>query len=432
MSRVTGRQAQATRRVAQPATPATLRGPQRERHEPDYVLLFAVMALAALGILMVYSSSGVASLIDQHDPFAVVGPQAMWGVLGATLMVVMTRIDFRYLRLVSIPAFAVALGLLVVVLLPAIGPLKPVVLNGSARWLQIGPLPYMHPGEFAKLALVVYLAHWLARNERNVGSFVHGMLPFLLIVGPLLALVLVEPDLGTSGVLALTAFTMFFVAGASVVQLAAIVPVGSAALWVVMTHFGYPLSRLQTLLDPWADPQGNGYHTVQGLLALGTGGVLGIGLGQSNQPGTVILPAANNDFVFALIGQELGFFGAVAVIGLYVLLAWRGLRIALNTPDKFGRLLATGITAWLTLQAFINIAVVVVLLPVTGITLPFVSLGGSSLAVSFVAVGILLSISRETLPRGNWNHADSDRRRWYRRARVSRAGRRALPARSGA
>jgi len=168
------------------------------------------------------------------------------------------------------------------------------------------------------------------------------------------------------------------------------------------------------------------------LLAIGTGGILGIGLGESRQPGALHLPAAQNDFVFAVVAQELGFLGAIAVIGCYLLFAYRGIKIALAAPDTFGALLATGITAWLTLQAFINIGVVVVLLPITGITLPFVSAGGSSLLVSFAAVGILLSISRETISRGTWNDADSDRRRWNRRPRLSRAGRRALPARTGA
>jgi cell division protein FtsW len=422
----------ARRRVAQPATPATLRGPQRERHEPDYLLLFAIVTLAALGILMVYSSSGVTSLINTNDPFAVVGPQAVWGAIGLVVMVVMMRLDFRWLRLVSVPSLIIAIGLLIVVLLPPIGPLRPIEVGGSARWLQFGPLPAMHPAEFAKLALVIYLAHWLARNERKVGSFVHGMLPFLLIVGPLLALVLKEPDLGTTGVLTLTAFTMFFVAGASVWQLVAIVPVGAAGLWYAINSTSYQMDRIRSFLDPWADPLGSGYHAIQGLLSLGIGGLLGTGLGGNNLPNVPELPNATNDFVFALVGQELGFFAAVGVILLYLLLAWRGLRIALHTPDRFGRLLATGITAWLTFQAFINVAVVVVLLPVTGITLPFVSAGGSSLAVSFAAVGILLSISRETLPRGTWSNADSDSRRGYGRSRLPRAGRRPFAARSDA
>ena len=420
-----------SKRPAQPQT-RTVRGPQRERHEPDYLLMLSIIALAALGLLMVYSSSGVDSLIRNGDPFALVGPQAVWGVLGVIAMVLVMRMDYRYLRLVSVAGFVIALGLLVIVMLPPIGPLRPVEVGGSARWLKIGPLPQMHPAEFAKLALVVYLAHWMTIRGARIKSFRDGLVPFLLIVGPPLALVMVEPDLGTTGVLAMAALTMFLVAGGSLLQLAALAPVGVAALAFYVNSSQYQLARVKAFLDPWADPQGIGFHTVQGLLAMGMGGPFGIGLGEGRQPGALHLPAAQNDFVFALVAQELGFVGGMAVIACYVLLAYRGIRIALSAPDTFWALLAVGITGWLTFQAFINIAVVVVLLPVTGITLPFVSAGGSSLLVSFAAVGILLSISRETLPRGTWNNADSDRRGWHRRPRLSSAGGRAQPARSGA
>jgi cell division protein FtsW len=411
-----------------------LRGPQRLRHEPDWVLLVSVVALSALGILMVYSSSGVPSAINRDDPFAVVAPQATWAALGLVAMVVMMRLDYRYLRLVSVAGFLIALGLLVLVLLPSIGPIRSIETNGSARWLQIGPLPSMHPAEFAKIALVIYLAHWLDRRGKRAGSFSGGLLPFLVIVGPVLALVLIEPDLGTMGVLALTAFTMFFVAGASLWQLSALAPVALGALAYMVVRSDYQMERIQAFLNPFADPQGIGFHTVQGLLALGSGGLLGIGLGESRQPGALHLPQAQNDFVFAVVGQELGLVGAAIVIGLYMVFAYRGLRIAFAAPDTFAALTAVGITAWLTLQAFINIAVVVVLLPITGITLPFISAGGSSLLVSFAAVGILLSISRETAPRAvsraTGVHEDPDRRRRHWRAYLPGAGRRAQPARA--
>jgi cell division protein FtsW len=420
--------ARRNQRAAQPVRVA--RGPQRDTHEPDYLLLLVIVALAALGILMVYSSSGVSSLLRTDDPFAVVGPQALWATLGVIGMVVIMRIDYRHLRTVSVPVFAVAVVLLVLVLLPPIGPLRPIEVGGATRWLAIGPLPALHPAEFAKLALIVYLAHWLARRGTRARSLVQGLLPFLLITGPILLLVYLEPDLGTTGVLTLTAFTMFFVAGGSIAQLLLLVPAGVAAVAYAVSHSSYQMARVEAFLDPWASPTGVGYHTVQGLLALGTGGVFGIGLGESRQPGALQLPAAHNDFVFAMVAQELGLVGGLVVIGLYLVFAYRGLRIALSAPDTFGALLATGITAWLGLQAFINIGVVVVLLPITGITLPFLSAGGSSLLVSFAAVGILLSISRETLARGTWTHADPDRGRRYGRPHLSRAGRRALPVRA--
>jgi cell division protein FtsW len=429
MSSATAARTRAARGAAA-ARVRTSRGPQRERHEPDYVVLVTIIALASLGILMVYSSSGVSALLERKDAFAIVGPQAIWAVLGVIAMAVVMRVDYRYLRLLSVPAFIVAVGLLVLVLLPPIGPITPVDAYGSTRWLEIGPLPRMHPAEFAKLALVVYLAHWLSRRGTRVGSLLHGFVPFLLITGPLLALVLLEPDLGTTGVLTLTAFTMFFVAGGSLWQLALITPVGLAAVGWVVTHSAYQMQRVEAFIDPWADPSGIGFHTVQGLLALGMGGLLGIGLGESRQPGALHLPNAQNDYVYAIVGQELGLAGGLIVIGLYLLFAYRGIRIALGAPDTFGALLAAGITAWLTLQAFINIGVVVVLLPITGITLPFLSAGGSSLLVSFAAVGILLSISRETQPRGTWNDADPDRSGRHGRPRIPRPGRRRLAPRA--
>lgn len=411
--------------AAKPATRVP-RGPQRERHEPDYVIALTTLALAALGILAVYSTSGASSLMRSGDPFAVVAPQAMWALLGLIAMAVAMRIDYRWLRHFSVVGYVVALVLLVAVLLPPIpGILRPVEGGGSMRWLQIGPLPTMHPAEFAKLALVIYLAHWLARRGTRAGSLIDGLLPFGLLVGPILGLVLLEPDLGTTGVLALTALTMFIVAGGSLWQLVMLAPIGFAGLAYAVSQSAYQMDRVNAFLDPWAHPQGIGFHTVQGLMALGMGGVTGIGLGESRQPGALYLPAAQNDFVFAVIGQELGLVGGLAVIGAYLLFAYRGVRVALGAPDTFGALLASGITGWLVLQAFINIAVVVVLVPITGITLPFVSAGGSSLVVSFVAVGILLSISRETQTRGTWNDADPHRRRRYGRSHLPGPGRRA-------
>jgi cell division protein FtsW len=310
------------------------------------------------------------------------------------------------------------------------GFLHPVEVGGSARWLEIGDLPSMHPAEIAKLALVIYLAHWLAKRGGEAGSLIKGMLPFLVIVGPVIALVALEPDLGTTGVIALTAFTMFFIAGASLWQLLLVIPAGVAGVAVYISSNAYQMDRVNAFMDPWKYAANLGYQTVHGLMALAMGGVLGSGLGQSRQPGALPLPNAENDFIFAVVGQEFGLIGGAVVIGLYLFFAYRGVRVALGAPDTFGALLAIGITGWLTLQAFINIAVVLQLVPLTGITLPFVSSGGSSLVVSFAAVGILLSISRETQPRGTWNHADPDRGRGYGRPHLPGPGRPSISRRT--
>jgi len=368
---------------------------QRERHQPDYAILVAVVALAAIGILMVYSSSAIRAYINQDDTLAIVGPQILWAAIGLVVMAVVMRVDYRILRLASVPGYVIAVALLILVFVPSLNR----VVGGSARWLVIGPLPAVHPAEIAKLALIVYLAHWLANRGTQISSFRQGTLPFLLITAPVVLLVFREPDLGTTVVVGATAFTMFFVAGASLWQFAAIGAIGFLTTLVVGLR-GYQMDRIRAFLDPWADPLGAGFHTIQGLLALGLGGILGSGLGESKLAGGLYLPNAWNDFIFAIIGEEFGFIGAAIVIALFGILAVAGVRTALRAPDTFGALLAAGITAWLCLQAFINIAVVVALLPVTGITLPFISAGGSSLVVSFAAVGILLSISRETLEAG--------------------------------
>jgi cell division protein FtsW len=395
---------------------------RRERHQADYVILVVVMALTAIGILMVYSSSALKGYLSQDaNTFATVGPQIQWAILGIVTMALMMRVDYRYLRLASVPFFLFAIVLLVLVFVPEFN----IVIGGSARWLRIGPLPAIHPAEVAKLALVIYLAHWFAKRGKGIRGFWSGTFPFLIILAPIAALVFKEPDLGTTMVITLTAFTMFFVAGANLMHLAVMVSgVGLAMITVGLR--GYQLDRIRVWQNPWLDRLGDGFHTVQGLLALGVGGLFGTGLGESK----VFVPNAFNDFIFAEIGQEFGMIGAIVVITLFLLLAYCGVRVALGAPDTFGSLLAAGITAWLCLQAFINIGVVVALLPITGITLPFISAGGSSLIISFAAVGILLSISRETVEKGTWNDdAIADRGRRNGRTHLPGAGRRPLAQR---
>ncbi len=413
---------------ATPATPSAGRktGLRRELHQPDYVILVAVVALVAIGILMVYSSSAMRAYVEYDDTFKIVGPQLFWAVAGIAAMVVMANVDYRYLRLVSVAFYIVALVLLVAVFVPAWG----IRVGGSARWLQLGSLPAVHPAEIAKLALVIYLAHWSARRGTRIRSFWGGTVPFLVIFAPVLILVLREPDLGTSAVIGITGFMMFFLAGASLWHLAVLGATGIAIAGLFLLRTAYQLDRIRAWLDPWSDPQGIGFHTIQGLLALGLGGLFGAGLGESRQAGGLFLPNASNDFIFAIVGEEFGLLGATIVIALFLTLAYRGIRVALTAPDTFGALLAAGITTWLCVQAFINIGVVVALIPITGITLPFVSAGGSSLLFSFAAVGIFLSVSRETVARGTWNDAAVDRGRRNGRAHLPSPGRRSVAPRA--
>lgn len=403
-------------------TPDVLR---RERHEPEYGILVAIVALAAIGILMVYSSSAMKAYLKSDDTFATVGPQIQWAALGVIAMLGMMRVDYRWLRVASVPMFLIGIGALLLVFVPGINR----VVGGSARWLVIGPLPAVHPAEFMKLALVVYLAHWFAKRGSAVHGFWSGTVPFLVIMGPAVALVLLEPDLGTASVLGFTAFTVFFLAGARLTHLVAL---GIAAVPAVALMFlkSYQMDRVTAWLNPWSDASGLGFHAIQGFYALALGGLLGAGLGESRLAGGLFLPNASNDFIFAIIGEEFGLLGAGLVIVLFLAFAYLGIRTSLGAPDTFGALLAAGITGWICIQAFINMAVVVGLTPVTGIPLPFVSAGGSSLIVSFAAVGILLSISRETVEKGTWNDAPADRGRGHGRTHLPGSRRRPVAPRT--
>jgi cell division protein FtsW len=410
--------------VERPAVERSAKVLRREVHPPDYVILVAVIAMSAIGILMVFSSSAMKSYTEDGDVFSTVAPQVFWCVAGLLAMLGMMRVDYRRLRLVSIPLYAIAIILLVLVFVPNLG----IIVGGSARWLKVGPLPAVHPAEFAKLALVIYLAHWLAKRGTATGGFLRGTVPFLIIFLPIVALVLREPDLGTSMVVSISGMTMFILAGASLVHVGLLGAGGLIGVVMFALH-GYQLERIKSWIDPWKDATGIGFHSVQGLMALGSGGLLGLGLGQSRGAGGLFLPNASNDFIFAVIGEEFGLIGAGIVVALFIILAYQGIRIALSAPDTFGALLAAGITTWLCVQAFINIGVVVALFPITGITLPFISAGGSSLTISLAAVGILLSISRETVERGTWNDASADRGRRHGRAHLPGSGRRPVAPR---
>ncbi len=399
-------------------------GVRRERHEPAYALLLAVLALTAIGIVMVYSASSVRSYFSASDPAAQGLEQLVWAGIGLGALFVTSRIDFRFLRYLAIPFYIVTLALLVAVLIPGIGS----EINGSRRWIVIPGFGSLQPAEFAKLAIVLYLAHWLDRRGREARTFWNGLVPFCLLVAPAFFLIALEPDLGTSGIYVIIAGSIFFMAGANLLYLSAIVGGVLAAATVKVTAAGYQLQRVQTFLDPFADPLRSGYNTVQALLALGLGGITGLGLGESRQK-FLYLPAPSTDFIFAIIGEEWGLVGTLTVVALFVVLAYQGYRIAITAPDTFSGLVACGITTWLLAQAFVNIMVVTALMPVTGIPLPFISAGGSALTINLAAIGILLSISRETTQTGSLRDAVFGIGRRDRRAHLPRAGRRTRPAR---
>lgn len=357
------------------------------------LLAAAVGALLFLGLTMVYSSTFVIGYNDPsygNESYFLIR-QAGWAVLGLTAMVAAARVDYRRWRGVSIVVFLAAIAGLVAVLAPQLGRAE----FGAQRWLALGPLPSFQPSEFAKLAVAIYFADWLARKGDRVRDLAYGAIPFAILLGILVGLVLLQPDLGTTIVLVAIAVAIYFVAGANLLHFAAGILLGLGGLVATSLSAGYRSQRLMAFLEPEKDPLGIGWHSIQTQIALGSGGLFGRGLGASRQK-FYYLPSAPTDTIFAIVGEELGFVGAVVVILLFALVAYAGVRIAMRSRDTFGSLLATGIVVWLTMQALINVAVVAGVLPFTGIPLPFVSLGGSSLVISLLAIGLLQSVERHS------------------------------------
>ena len=354
----------------------------------DLPLVAVVLALVAIGLLMVYSASGIRALDTLDDPSYFLVQQSAWAVAGMAAMVVASRVDHRRLRVLALPLLAASALMLVLVLIPGVGTCA----AGACRWLRVTPFAGLQPSELAKVALVVYLAFWLAARRDRVGTPATTV-PFLALLGAITALVVAEPDLGTAIVIAGIGFVVWFAAGARLAAFGAIAALAVVATAALAVAQPYRLQRLLTFLDPWSDPRNAGFQTIQSLYGLALGGPFGEGLGAGKEK-FGFLPAAYTDSIFAVIGNELGLLGTVAVILLFLALAFRGTRIALRAPDAEGALLAIGITAWLAFQAWLNMAVVASLVPMTGITLPFISYGGSSLCVGLFAVGILLSVGR--------------------------------------
>ncbi|WP_040412481.1 stage V sporulation protein E [Desulfosporosinus sp. OT] len=361
----------------------------RRYHRPDMVLLGAILALLGIGFVMVYSSSAVRGYIQFDDPYHFLKMEILWAVMGLVAMILSMVVDLRLLRRFAKPALYVAIALLVAVKIPGIGRR----VNGADRWIGLGPLS-IQPSEVIKLSMVLVMAHVLALDPHKIRSFRKGVLPILGLMGLIAGLIMLQPDLGTTLVIAATTFFMLIAAGARAGHILGLGGTGLGLVVAAIAAAPYRMRRIFAFLDPWADPLGNGYQTIQALLALGPGGLFGLGLGQSRQK-FLYLPENHTDFIFAMIGEELGFIGASLVVLLFFLFAWRGFRVAMRAPDAFTGFFAVGLTAMVSIQAMINMGVVSGVLPVTGITLPFISYGGTSLVFTMLGVGVLLNISRE-------------------------------------
>ncbi len=359
----------------------------KARTAPDYVIIGSTLLILAIGVVMVYSASAVLAFHDYGDRFYYLKRQLLFAALGAIAMYFAMKTDYLIWKRVAGIGLIGCFALLVLVLIPGIG----VVHGGARSWLGIASFG-IQPSEFMKLALIVFMAKALS-EQAEVTRFFKGLLPLLAIMGSAFGLIMLQPDLGTGAVLVGAVLLMIFAAGARISHLAMLALAGVAWLGGLIAAAPYRLQRIAAFLDPWQDPLGAGYQAIQSLYAIGPGGLVGLGLGMSRQKYSY-LPEPQTDFIFSIIAEELGFIGAAALLLLFLLLVWRGFRTAITAQDTFGGLLAVGITGMIAVQVMINIGVVTGMMPVTGITLPLVSAGGSSLTLLLTAIGILLNISR--------------------------------------
>jgi cell division protein FtsW len=359
------------------------------RPSADGTVLVVTVVLALIGLVMVFSASGVVAGNRFHDAIYFLKRQVAWLLFGFILLQLASRLDYRIWQKLAIPILAMTVVLLLLVLIPSIG----VAAKGARRWLRLGPIS-LQPAEMVKLVVVLYVAAYLTHKGDRVKEFMRGFLPPLVIVSLLSALVLLQPDLGTAVVIGTVTLGLLFLAGARLLHLFGLMPLLLLAVGVMIWKSPYRLQRLLTFLDPMKDPTGAGFQVNQSFLAFGSGGPFGVGLGAGKQK-LFFLPEAHTDFVLALVGEELGLAGTAAIMLLFGVLIVKGLQIAGRAQDPFGRHLAFGITLLIGTQTLINAGVATGLLPTKGLTLPLVSYGGSSLLINLLAIGILLSISRD-------------------------------------
>jgi cell division protein FtsW len=373
---------------------------------PDWILLSTTLALIALGLMMVYSSTSDLGYREYDDAAYFFRRQVWWLLVGLVAMFVVARVPYQHWMTLSIPIMAVTLLLLIAL-----------VIFKEGR-LLIGQS--VSPVELAKVAMVIYIAHWLSSKSEQLGKLPYGLLPFTIMVGVVTGLVVAQPDISEAIVIVLVAVVMFFMAGADPIQFFIGIVGGGAAFVFVITRLPHAIKRLQPYFSEMRDPlNSQNFQLSQGLVALGSGGILGLGAGNGRMK-FQWLPAVHTDSIFALVGEELGLVGCLLVVGLFGLLAYRGLRVASQAPDVFGRLLAVGVTCWITFQALINMSVVTGTIPFTGITLPFISVGGSSLTMCMIGIGIVLSVSRAANAEGVASHEARRVRRRDGGTRLSR------------
>ena len=371
------------------------RGPKRPvgLRTPVFLALFAAtVSLTAFGAVMVLSASAAPSISETSSAWSLFRRQLMWVGLGTVAMFVTMRIDYRRWRVLAVPSLVGSTMLLVLVVIPGFG----VTANGATRWLGFGGVT-LQPSEFVKLAMVLFVAELLSRPGRPIEKTAITVRPITFVTGLITALLVLQPHLGAILVIGAIVFTMMFLAGAPLGHLAGLGFGGGFLAGGMVFATPWRRDRFLAFLDPTADPTGAGYQSLQSLHAITSGGWSGVGLGESYAKWG-FLPFAHTDFIFAIIAEELGLIGAASTIVVFVVIGCAGILAATRAPDRFGMLLAVGITTWVVVQAFLNLGAVMALLPITGVTLPFLSLGGSSVVVTLAAMGILMNIARQGTP----------------------------------
>lgn len=356
---------------------------------PWHFVIYTVVALLGFSIVTVYStdmttfgSGGKSYQFIKH---------LSWISISIILLVTMAKIDYHYLQKLSTPILILSLILLLLVLIPGVG----TVTNGARRWIRFNKMLGIQPSEFAKLAIIIFISSYIAKNQDRMSEFKRGFIIPIGIMALTSALIIKEPDFGTAVFIAILSLIMLIVGGIRIIFVFFTAIAIAPFIHNMLFEVSYRKDRLTAFLDPWKDPSGTGYHVIQSLIALGSGGLTGLGIGSSKQK-LLFLPESSSDFIFTIIGEELGFLGIIAVMSLFLLLLWQGLKVVHMTKDVFGFFLSLGITVMFGLQAIINIAVVSGIVPTKGIPLPFISSGGSSLLFSMIGIGILVNIARQT------------------------------------
>jgi cell division protein FtsW len=361
----------------------------RDRRQPDRLLLFTTFLLCGGGLVMVTSASVAFAYTQHQSAFYYAERQAAWMFIGFVALFVLSRIDYHRLRPLAPAGAVVAALLMILVLVPHLG----VTVNGARRWFDAGPLGTFQPSELGKLAFAVFIAHWVDKNSAQMGNFQKAFVPFVAMLAGVLVLLMLERDLGTSIVVVGIFVSTYWAGGGRVRHMVLLVAALALAFVALSVFESYRLARLTAYVNPWADPLGAGFQATQSLYGLASGGFFGVGIGHSIEK-YGWLPEAHTDFIFAIVGEETGLLGTTLVMLGFLFFGLRGYRAALRAPDRFGVGLAASITTWICFEALLNMATVTNTLPITGVPLPFFSYGGTAVATTLAAVGVLLSIAR--------------------------------------